>query len=172
MENVANYWNRFKLSLPGRIAIAKTFLLSLINHIGCILIPLDHQLVIMQNITDKFCIGPLNISKDRLYTAPCRGGLGLICIKDFLIAQHTIWIKRASTSSRDNWRVDLHSIGLGNPFISHPLLADKSHNPILHGLSSSFSHFNGAFGSLGCNFKKLTLCIIRHSKKAKLINLS
>ena len=154
MEKVANYWNRFKLSLPGRIAIAKTFLLSLINHIGCIFMPLDHQLVIMQNITDKFCIGPLNISKDRLYTAPCRGGLGLIRIKDFLIAQHTIWIKRASTSSRDNWRVDLHSIGLGNPFIAHPLLAEKTHNPILHSLSSSFSLFNGAFGNLGCNFKK------------------
>ena len=47
MQKFANFWNRFKLSLPGRIAIAKTFLFSLINHIGCFLMPLDHQIIAM-----------------------------------------------------------------------------------------------------------------------------
>ena len=74
MQNVANFWSRFKLGLPGRIAIAKTFLFSLINHIGCcFLMPLDHQIIAMQSIADKFCLGTLNIGKDCLYST--RGDL-------------------------------------------------------------------------------------------------
>ena len=81
---------KFKLSLPGRIAVAKTFLLSLVNHMGCILMPLDYQLAKMQQIIDNFCIGPLNIGKDRLYLSLDLGGIGLISIRDFLVAQHTV----------------------------------------------------------------------------------
>jgi len=33
----SNYWKRFNLSLPGRISIAKTFLYSQINYLGCFL---------------------------------------------------------------------------------------------------------------------------------------
>ena len=154
MQKFANFWNRFKLSLPGRIAIAKTFLFSLINHIGCFLMPLDHQIIAMQSIADKFCLGTLNIGKDHLYSNPNKGGLGLICIRDFLISQHTIWIKRAGMSSRDNWRVDLHTLGWGNPFTISPSTIAQHSNPILYGLSQSFSTFNAVFSATEKNYKK------------------
>jgi hypothetical protein len=35
--NLIRYWERFKLTLPGRITIAKTFLISQLNYIGCFL---------------------------------------------------------------------------------------------------------------------------------------
>jgi Reverse transcriptase (RNA-dependent DNA polymerase) len=35
--NMANFWERFKLSLPGRIIIAKTYLVLQLNYIGCFL---------------------------------------------------------------------------------------------------------------------------------------
>jgi hypothetical protein len=38
--NQAAYWERFKLSIPGRITIAKTFLVSQLNYVGCFLSPL------------------------------------------------------------------------------------------------------------------------------------
>jgi hypothetical protein len=36
---LAAYWERFRLSLPGRITIAKTFLISQLNYLGCFLKP-------------------------------------------------------------------------------------------------------------------------------------
>ena len=57
----ALYWSRFNLTLPGRIAVAKTFMLSLINHIGCILMPSNAQIDKMQTIVDRFCVGKLNV---------------------------------------------------------------------------------------------------------------
>ena len=146
MERVANFWSRFKLTLPGRIAIAKTFMLSLVNHLGCILMPLDHQINTMQDISDKFCVGTLKVSKERLYANPSKGGLGLIRIRDFLISQHTIWVKRASLSSRDNWRVDLHTLGLGNPLHYSPQGCEpqiKSHT--VHMVSQNISRLSTVF---------------------------
>ena len=100
MEPTVLYWNRFNLSLPGRIKISNTFLLSLINHLGCFMMPKDDQIEKMQKIIDNFCVGTLNCAKGRLYTFPKKGGLGLMPIKQFLIAQHTLWFKRCCTSTR------------------------------------------------------------------------
>jgi hypothetical protein len=41
MVTTANFWSRFKLSLPGRIAIAKTFLVSQLNYLGCVFRPTE-----------------------------------------------------------------------------------------------------------------------------------
>ena len=154
MENVVNFWVRFKLSLPGRIAIAKTFLLSLVNHIGCILMPTNNQLDKMQVVIDKFCIGSLNISRDRLYLQANKGGLGLINIREFLMAQHVMWVKRALHSSRDNWRVDMSILSHGNALCLNPKNINKIRHPILFGLAESFFTFNGAFSNLGVNYEK------------------
>ena len=113
---IANFWSRLNLSLPGRIAVAKTFLISQINHIGCILMPTDKQLHDMQSVVDKFCLGKLRIAKDKLYLNAKCGGLALINLREFLISQHVIWFKRVYQSTRDNWRVDLCKLGYGNPF--------------------------------------------------------
>ena len=61
--------------------------------------PSDTQLDIMQKIFDNFCVGTLNIGFDRRYSSPSKGGLGLVRIRDFLISQHTIWLKRAKNQA-------------------------------------------------------------------------
>ena len=154
MEKVKLFWDRLHLTLPGRIAVAKTFLLSLINHIGCFLTPSPQQVAKMQTLIDCFCLGKLSIAKDKLYMPPSEGGVGLININDFLIAQHAMWFKRAYISSRDNWRYDLCGLGYGNPFtVSNDDFSETSF-PILHGLVKSFSTFRESFSNLHCNYKK------------------
>jgi hypothetical protein len=37
ITNLIRFWERFKLSFPGRITIAKTFLVSQLNYVGCFL---------------------------------------------------------------------------------------------------------------------------------------
>jgi hypothetical protein len=52
--DLISYWERFRLSLPGRITIAKTFLVSQLNYIGSFLKPSRELLVEIQVLLDNF----------------------------------------------------------------------------------------------------------------------
>jgi hypothetical protein len=92
--NIKNFWSRFKLSLPGRIAIAKTFMLSQIGYLGCILTPKQEQLQLVTNILCDFVKGNLNVSKDRIMMNPEDGGVGMINVEHYLTAIQASWIKK------------------------------------------------------------------------------
>jgi len=154
MLRTVNFWARFGLTLPGRIAITKTFLLSQLNHLGCFLMPQEPQLNRMQEICDRFCQGKLRIAKSRLYLSYEEGGIGLINLKDFLVAQHVLWFKRAGISTRDNWRCELYNLGMGNLYAVNPNKVDEIRHPILQGLSKSFWYFLDKFNRLPGNLQK------------------
>ena len=149
MVKTVNFWRRFNLSLPGRIVICKTYLLSLVSHLGCFLSPEEDQMAVMQLIMNNFCKGNLKVSDDRIYLDPKLGGLGLVNIRDFITAQHCQWFKRAEISTRDNWRVDLQDLSFGNVYTaSHHSICEKTH-PILNHLARSMVKFSFAFTSMG-----------------------
>jgi hypothetical protein len=100
-------WSRYNLSLPGRISIAKTMLLSQIGYIGCFLTPTDEQLLEMQTVIDGFVKKNLVIAAERLYLKPSEGGLGLICLSSYISALQCSWLKRCLTSINDPWRWNL-----------------------------------------------------------------
>jgi hypothetical protein len=105
--NLILFWSRFRLSLPGRIAIVKTLLIPQLNYVGCILTP---SLLVINNIQamiDEFALNGLRVSKDRYYLPPTEGGMGLIHVGTFLMAQKCSWIKRAHANNIDNWRLRL-----------------------------------------------------------------
>jgi len=154
MLRTVNFWVRFGLSLPGRISIMKTFLLSQLNHLGCFLMPSDSQLTIMQDLCNKFCLGRNRVSKSRLYLSPDEGGVGLIDLRHFLVAQQVLWFKRSNMSTRDNWRCNLFELGLGNPYTINPIKVDQAKNPILYGLALSFGFFLEKFNKLNGNLQK------------------
>jgi hypothetical protein len=39
IRNQISYWERFRLSLPGRLTIAKIFMISQLNYLGCFYAP-------------------------------------------------------------------------------------------------------------------------------------
>ncbi|MFN9959217.1 MAG: hypothetical protein ACK55I_39500, partial [bacterium] len=43
------FWNRFDLSLPGRISVSKTFMYSQLNYIGCFLPIETERLINIEN---------------------------------------------------------------------------------------------------------------------------
>jgi hypothetical protein len=47
-------WDRYNLSLPGKIGVAKTMLLSQIGYIGCIITPDPEQVDTMQELIDGY----------------------------------------------------------------------------------------------------------------------
>ncbi|MFN9982186.1 MAG: hypothetical protein ACK53Y_19825, partial [bacterium] len=100
-------WNRYNLTLQGRISIAKTMLLSQIGYIGCFITPTDNQLSEMQTLIDGFVTQRMVIAADRLYLKPVEGGLSLIRLSSYIAALQCSWIKRCTVNINDPWRWNL-----------------------------------------------------------------
>jgi hypothetical protein len=133
------FWERFNLSLPGRINITKSLLVSLLNHLGCFLQPDRVCIRNIQHMLDSFTKGSLNVAANRICLPVEAGGLGMINIEEFLTSQQASWIFRCFNSCRDNWRVDIIELCNGNPFQINPEFICKARHPILHCIANSFT---------------------------------
>jgi len=154
--NLVSFWERFRLTLPGRISVVKNLLIPQINYLGCFLKPSDGCLEQIQQTLDRFALNGLNVAKDRRYLPPKHGGLGLFELKTFLSAQRCSWIKRAYCSPIDNWRFDLKKMAPGGDISTLRLFdVNKDENPILYNIVESFSIFHHAFTLYGKNYKKV-----------------
>jgi hypothetical protein len=151
--NIIAMWDRYKLSLPCRIGIFKSLLLSQVSFHGSILRPSTDTVKKIQAVMNNYVIGNLRVSKDRLYTDPGRGGLGLIDLDQYLIGLHVSWIKKANHSTIDNWRTDLRSVTYGNPLISGPAMPGIRNMPILRDLACNYEKFSKCFYNKEGNFK-------------------
>ena len=56
MTRVVNFWDRFFLSLPGRINIAKTFLLSQLSYTGCIISTEPAKMKTIKTVIERFTV--------------------------------------------------------------------------------------------------------------------
>jgi Reverse transcriptase (RNA-dependent DNA polymerase) len=152
--SLASYWERFRLSLTGRIVVAKTFLISQLNYVACWLPVPEESLNNIQNILDNFVTGNLNISRNRIHLPANLGGLGMFNLKDFFVAQNCSWIVRANRLCIDNWRYDLISFCQDHN-LGHLRASDlnQNDNPILYNLANSFDLFCAALATLNGNYK-------------------
>jgi hypothetical protein len=150
--NIILFWSRFRLSLCGRIAIIKTLIIPQLNYLGCILTPCRLVLDNIQDLIDDFALDGLRINKARYYLPPCEGGLGLIHVGTFLMAQKCSWVKRTHALTIDNWRLRLK---LGCPNFDVSLLKkcdfDSVCNPILFNIAEAYDLFLNCYGKIGNN---------------------
>ena len=148
-----NFWNRFNLSLPGRISVAKTFLYSQINYLGCFMpFPLN-SLNGISALIEGFVKGKLKIARNRLYQHLSEGGVGIFNLTDFLGAQCCSWVKRAATGN-ELWKKHLRSAGEGNVYCIRKHRIDKKSNPILFHIAENYEKFYLKFCVVKENFKK------------------
>jgi hypothetical protein len=140
---IRNFWSRFNLSLPGRIAIAKSLMLSKLSYLGSIFEPTPTQFSDLESVIYNFIKGKLNLSWQRIPSAADLGGIGMIEIREFLSGLKVSWIKRAGTTC-DLWAHVLNSCGFGDPdsFDTVPVGQDL---PILSNISKSFINFRHKF---------------------------
>ncbi len=109
VRSLIGLWGGYNLSLTGRIAISKTMLVSQIGYIGCIITPSNAQLKTLQELIDSYVTQGTVIAKDRLYTKPRDGGLGLINLSAYVTALQCSWVKRCTVRINDVWRWRLAS---------------------------------------------------------------
>jgi hypothetical protein len=145
-------WERYNLSLMGRICIAKTMLISQIGYIGCIISPTVEQRTVLQNLIDGYVTRGIVIAKDRLYTPPCEGGLGLIELDQYITALQCSWVRRCYTVLNEAWRwrlADLCNFNFGNPLIEIP---DPQLFPVENNILTSFKKFQTRFFYMNENY--------------------
>jgi Reverse transcriptase (RNA-dependent DNA polymerase) len=140
-----SYWERFKLSLPGRISTAKTYLISQINYLGCIFDFQDDDIAGLQLLMNNFIRKNLRISDNRIYLSVSEGGLGFFNLKEFLAAQKCTWILRAKKFTIDNWRYDIVTNSPNNdPLLIRACDFLKPDFPVLSGFAKAFEEFYSA----------------------------
>ena len=148
-----NFWKRFNLSLPGRINVAKTFLYSQINYLGCFLPIGDADKKQMSTLIENFVSGNLRIAKRRLYAKKGDGGLDLFELDDYLGAQCCSWVKRAYNLD-EIWKKELFLKSRGKMFNLRQKDFDKRKNPILYNIAGYFEKFIYKFTVVKENFRK------------------
>jgi hypothetical protein len=158
ITDLISFWDRFRLTLPGRISVLKNLLIPQINYLGCILCPSDRLIARMQDTLDNFALGNLTVAKDRRYLPPASGGLGIFNIKTFLEAQRCSWIKRAFSKNIDNWRYDLKCLSpAGDVTLIRKIDIDPYTHPILSNIVSAYETFLPAHTLKDKNYKKSQL---------------
>jgi exonuclease III len=153
IAGIITSWERYRLSLPGRIGIAKTLCISQLSFIGSVVTPTAEILGRIQNLINNYIVSNLKVAKDRLYRPANEGGLNLINLTNFLTGIQAVWVKRARISSRDNWRVDIRSLTYGNCYLLNPRLALNACIPIKN-IASSFARFVEAFYRADNNYRE------------------
>jgi len=149
----SNFWKRFNLSLPGRINVAKSFLYSQINYLGCFL-PFDGGTIReIENILEEFVGGNLRIAKHRFYQKRSEGGLELINLRLFLGSQCLAWLKRAFFLDA-GWKRDIFYYTYGCIFNIRQKQFNSELNPILHNIAGHAEKFIYNFSTMQENYKK------------------
>jgi hypothetical protein len=155
IENLIRFWERFRLTLPGRIAIIKTLLVPQLNYLGCVLTPSDRDIARIQTVLDSFALKGLTVSSDRRYLLPEQGGLGLFRIDEFIFSQKCSWIKRAFSNQNDNWRLTIRTLAPGGKIDNlRSCDIDPNVHIILYDIVSAFELFVSCFSMIDNNFRK------------------
>jgi hypothetical protein len=140
IRNQVNFWNRFDLSLPGRVSVSKTFMYSQLNYLGCFLPLEQYRILNIESIIEGFVRGNLNISKARMTLPRKEGGIGLFAIEPFLGGQVCTWAKRAQTLD-DHWKLRLYKKSLGSTLNLRAASFDKDAEPVLHNIARHIEIF-------------------------------
>ena len=152
ISNIIRFWERFNLSLPGKIAIYKTLLVPQINFIASILTPPERVLREIEECMEKFVLKGIKIAKKRAYEEVKNGGLGMFDLKKFITALQCSWIKRACVTN-DNWKLTLKNLGNGNVLDCH-LGGTENLGTALKNILSSYRILRTYFPKYQNNFLK------------------
>ncbi len=66
LKKSIEFWNRFHLTLPGRINVIKSLLMSQVIYLGSFIMPSMEKLKKIQDLLDTFALGKLNFAKNRI----------------------------------------------------------------------------------------------------------
>jgi Reverse transcriptase (RNA-dependent DNA polymerase) len=149
-------WNRFNLSLAGRIRIAKTMLYSQINYLGSFL---DFDMQCKKRweaIIYAYVKGNLNISLKRCFLPVKNGGLGLPDLNDFIDSQRCTWIIHASRNINAAWKEIIRRCSLVDYF-NHDITLANTQEGCITGMVTAFNRLKKGYAMSNNNYLKMLL---------------
>ena len=118
IRSMSIFWAKFKLSIIGRINIAKTFLLSQISFFAPLFNFNEAKLQNIRNEIGSFIRGNLKIPLNMVYNKVERGGLGMIEIESYINAIK-VGFYRKSISNDDFWTKETQLFRISEDFPFH-----------------------------------------------------
>ena len=118
IKGMSLIWAKFKLSVVGRINIAKTYLLSQIGFFAPLLPFNETQLQNLRNEIGSFVQGNLKTTINMVYNAIQQGGLGMIEIESYINAI-SVGFFRKSINNDDFWAKEIQSFRISEDFPFH-----------------------------------------------------
>ena len=109
IKTIIRNWSPYKLSLRGRLTVAKTCLVSQTTYISTVLSPTEKKLDSIQQTINNFvqdiAIDKKNwINTNQMYAPTKHGGLGMVKLEDFTQAIKVSWVRRyAIQTTNDHW---------------------------------------------------------------------
>jgi hypothetical protein len=88
IKKIIRFWERFRLSLPGRINVTKTLLMSQLSFHSSILEPDPEVLSEMQKAINSFVTGNFRFDKNMTTSPVNLGGLGIIDLNIYMQSLH------------------------------------------------------------------------------------
>jgi hypothetical protein len=153
IDTLIRFWERFFLSLPGKIVVYKTFLIPQINYLAAILTLGAETIQTLEEKMATFVTKGLNLSKNKIYAPVREGGLGLFNLKDFISSLQCNWIKRSYRNITDNWKYRLATLSGGNiSDLAPDLKTTDNSGTVLNNIISSYSLFKQQLTKVGNNF--------------------
>jgi hypothetical protein len=155
VENI-NRWERFNLSLPGRIQIAKTMLYSQINYLGCFLNFSNNTLLAWESLIHNYVKANLNVSKQRAFLPVEFGGLGLFDLKNFLDSQKIRWVVSADREINAEWKANLERAAISE-FYRYDMNCAANESSLLNTMCKAFLNLKKKYISVDNNYMKLAI---------------
>ena len=146
IEKIKNFWAMFHLSIPGRITVAKTFMLSQVCYVGTILDPSEEVMANIEKIILNFVTHKNNFAKSKVFRPTAEGGMGLFKIRDFIDGLR-VGIFKKSLTNNDTWAHELHAhrLSTDNQFFFNVGTVDTAVNPVIKVILESYDRFSNAY---------------------------
>jgi hypothetical protein len=110
IRKIINNWNRYGLTLSGKITVIKTLVLPHISFVGSVLEPPEGWVETISETIEKFVLGTEKFAKIKIYTSAEKGGLGLIPIREYILSQQCAWLKKAMLGTDDIWKYEIRTL--------------------------------------------------------------
>ena len=150
IRGMSLFWKKFKLSIVGRINIAKTYLLSQIGFYAPVIAFSEIQMETLRNEIGFFVRGSLKITINTVYNAIHQGGLGMIEIESYINAIRVGFLRK-SINNDDFWAKEIQSFRISEDFPFHFKSSIATNTPCGE-LSVCVRNFCNFFWSTNGNF--------------------
>jgi hypothetical protein len=121
------------------------------NYYLSVLVPKKQWLSEIETLIEDYVLNGLNVSKEKFYSDPAEGGIGLFKPELFFKALKFTWIRRALALTHDNWRRKIINFtDQGLCYIQKMDIQDFG--PLLSGILLTLIDFREAFGTQSNNY--------------------